>query len=104
MTSWANKSKQAPNLVPIVTTTRGESETVLALSSRQDPGPLMQKAFLFFFVCGVVVFLSVFFFFLFFPSFKEEQEQKIQFQKGCYLSYKHVSQQEDKSGVTNTGK
>lgn len=51
--------------MPIVTTTRGESETVLALSSQQDPGPLMQKAFLFFFVCGVVVFLSVVFVFVF---------------------------------------
>lgn len=44
----ANKGKQAPALVPIGTTARGESTTVLALSSQQkDWGSLMQKAFLF---------------------------------------------------------
>lgn len=75
----ANKGKQAPALVPIGTTARGESTTVLALSSQQkDWGSLMQKAFLF----------ASFFF----PSpFQQKHEQRIQFYKGCHLSYGHTS-------------
>lgn len=71
----ANKGKQTPTLVPVVTTARGESTTVLPLSSQQkDSGSLMQKAFLFAF-CSP-------------PSpFQKKQEQRIQFCKGCHLSY-----------------
>ena len=65
MISWPNKGKQALNPVPVVTTARGERETVLVLSSEQkDSGSLMQKAFLFF---GV-----------FFPSFKKTRTKKTQ--------------------------
>lgn len=49
MISWPNKGKQTLNPVPIVTTARGERETVVVLSSEQkDSGSLMQKAVLFF--------------------------------------------------------
>lgn len=72
----ANKGKQTPTLVPVVTTARGESTTVLPLSSQQkDSGSLMQKAFLFAF-CSPPP-----------PPFQKKQEQRIQFCKGCHLSY-----------------
>lgn len=66
MISWPNKSKQTLNPVPMVTTARGERETVLVLSSEQkDSGSLMQKAFLFF-VC----------FWVFLSSFKKKKNKK----------------------------
>lgn len=73
--SWPNKSKQTLNPVPIVTTARGERETVLVLSSEQDSGSLMQKAFLFW---G--------FFFI-----SKNKNKKTQFHKGYHLSYRHTS-------------
>lgn len=71
MISWLNKSKQTLNPVPIVTTARGERETVLVLSSEQkDSGSFMQKAY--FFGEGG-------------SSFQKIRTKKTQFHKGYHL-------------------